>query len=260
MSLSHLGELKRFLQSLGVHPKKSLSQNFLINEVVIQQFLDAANISPDDHILEIGPGPGGVTEQILNKTENLTTVELDHVFATSLQQRFTTVKTFETNALEFDYTHLHSPTKVISSLPYGVAADIIKKLVRLYPQITTITIIIQKEMADTICANPNSKIYGPLTLECQLFADVKYLFTIPANCFYPEPKIQSAAIQLTTKPAMYDERILPFIYEAFRHRRKMVRKFFGSIEGIPENARAENLTLDQFAKAWLSKHNHKDKS
>ncbi|MCP5492427.1 MAG: ribosomal RNA small subunit methyltransferase A [Chlamydiales bacterium] len=259
MSLSHLGELKRFLQSLGIHPKKSLSQNFLINEAIIQQLLDAANISTDDHILEIGPGPGGVTEQILNKTQNLTTVELDHVFAMSLKQRFESVKTFEANALEFDYTHLHTPTKVISSLPYSVAADIIKKLIRLHPQITTITVIIQKEMADTICAEPNSKIYGPLTLECQLFADAKYLFTIPANCFYPEPKIKSAAIQLTTKPPAYDEKILPFIYEAFRHRRKMVRKFFGLVEGIPQNARAENLTLEQFAKAWLSKYNHENK-
>lgn len=257
MSLSRLSELKRFLQSLGTHPKKSLSQNFLINGLVVEQLINAADISKDDHIVEIGPGPGAVTEQMLNKTQNLTTIELDLNFANSLQKRFPAIKTFEANALEFDYTQLQSPLKVISSLPYSVAADIIKKLIRLHPQITTLTVIIQKEMADTICAQPNNKIYGPFTLECQLFATAQYLFTIPANSFYPAPKIESAAVQLTTKQPEYDLKILPFIYQAFVHRRKMVRKIIGEVEGIPENARAENLTLEQFAKAWLSNNNHK---
>ena len=227
----------------------SLSQNFLINESVIEQFIDATDISKDDHILEIGPGAGAVTEQILKKTQNLTSIELDLNFANSLQKRFPTIKTFEANALEFNYTQLTSPLKVISNLPYSKAADIIKKLIRLHPQITTLTIIIQKEMADTICAQPNNKIYGPFTLECQLFARARYLFTIPASSFYPAPKIESAAIQLTTKQPEYDLKILPFIYQAFVHRRKMVRKFIGDVEGIPENARAENLTLEQFAQA-----------
>ena len=192
--IANLKALKRFLKSLNIDPKRSLSQNFLIDANVIEKLIDAAQIEKTTPVCEIGPGPGAITEKLLEKSNDVTAIELDTVFAKHLLSYDLIV--FEADALTFDYSQLKPHTKIVANLPYHIATPLITKLIQCFPQIESLTLILQKEVAMRLCANHSTKAYGALTIQTQLFAKPTYLFTIPSSAFYPPPKVESAAIHL----------------------------------------------------------------
>ena len=255
--ISNLRELRRLLRSLNIDPKRSLSQNFLIDVSVIDKLIHAAQIKKTTPVCEIGPGAGAITEKLLEKSDDVCAIELDTVFAKHHRAHDLTV--FETDALHFDYHQLKTHTKIVANLPYHIATPLITKLIQLFPQIESLTLILQKEVADRLCAHPSTKAYGALTIQTQLFANPTYLFTIEPSAFYPPPKVKSAAIHLQLHKKKSDLDI-DFVFNAFRNKRKMLKKNLKETYpkiadwmqelNIDLNARAENLTFEQFSNLW----------
>ncbi len=231
-------------------PKKSLSQNFLIDDTVVQKFVSAADIQPDESVLEIGPGKGAITKVLLEKKAIVTAIELDTALANRLKAPHLTV--IEADALHFDYTKI-STNKIVANLPFQIATPLILKLIQL--PFKSLTVIVQKEVAHRLTAQKSTKAYGALTVQTQNFCAARYLFTIPPEAFSPKPKIDAAAIQLILHPQKFDIDF-DFVFTAFRQRRKMLKsslkKTYPDIEAvmlsldIDLHARPENLTLEQF--------------
>ena len=198
-------------------PKKSLSQNFLIDDTIVEQLVDAAKIEPGENVLEIGPGRGAITKVLLERQAKVIAIELDTHLAACLKGKDLIV--IEADALHFDYSKLPQ-NKVISNLPFQIATPLITKLIQLPFQ--SLTLIVQKEVALRLTAKHSTKAYGALTLQTQNLCSANYLFTIPPTAFSPKPKIDSAAIQLIPHPQKYDMDF-DFVFNAFRQRRKMLK-------------------------------------
>ena len=238
-----LSQLRAFLANLGISPKKSLSQNFLIDHNILEKVIALADIHKNENVLEIGPGPGIITRRLLEVGANLTAVELDKTFAAEL-------RALDLSLIEGDILKVELPKfeKVVSNLPYHLTAPILARLLPL--EYKTLTLFVQDEVAKRIVAKPGSKDYGSLTLLVQFYGEVKYGFKVPKNCFFPAPKVDSAVIQITKKepPAVDPKRFFEFVHTAFQGRRKMVattwRKKYNLI--VKTEARPENLSMEQF--------------
>lgn len=228
-----------------IAPKKSLSQHFLIDQSIITQLVEPVNTG--DSILEIGPGTGALTRPMLDRGGHVTAIEIDE----RLQLKHPNLTFIRGNALSMDLCPF-APAKVISNLPFQIATPLILKLIQC--PFSSITVIVQNEVAKRLTATPNTKAYSALTIHTQLYARTEYLFIIPPTAFRPPPKVKSAAIRLIPHSCSYDIDI-DFVYGAFRQRRKMLRNTLncGAILkklGISDTARPENLTLEEFASLW----------
>jgi 16S rRNA (adenine1518-N6/adenine1519-N6)-dimethyltransferase len=264
-------ELRDFLHSLGISPKKVLSQNFLIDGNIVRKILKCASVEPGDLVLEIGPGPGALTETLLEDGATVIAVERDDVLAAALN-RFQTdphkLHVFAEDILEFPIeetlkSHL-SPgqkAKVIANLPYHLTTAIIEKLITLHEIISSLTLMVQDEVARRFTAKPSTKDYGSLTIFLEFYSKIRYAFTVGHPCFYPAPKVDSAVVffELTPPRQISDvEAFFKLTRAAFEHRRKMLRgslKELYSSEAITETleeihcsplARPEELSIDQF--------------
>lgn len=255
----NLTELKAFLADLGVSPKKGLSQNFLIDQNIVTKIVEEAQVEKNDYVLEIGPGPGALTEGLLKKGAEVVAVELDSVFARALN-RFP-IKVYNEDFLEFSFEKLAKPGKVVANLPYHITAPILTRLVPRRDLFSTLTVMVQDEVARRLTAPPKTKEYGSLSLFLQFYAELRYAFRVSRTCFYPIPNVDSAIVTLTLKepPKVADEEaFFALIRLSFSQRRKMLKKRlvpqFGlervtcafQAAGIDSNARAEELTLEQF--------------
>lgn len=232
-------------------PKKSLSQNFLIDNNIVNKIIKAAAIMPEDTVLEIGPGFGALTKVLLQTGARVIAIEKDKTLA----KRFNYI---EADFLEFDLNTLpKGKLKVVSNLPYGTATPIMGKLLT-STLFSTLTLMLQKEVAKRCLSKPNSKDYSAFTLFINFFSTPKYLFEISENCFYPKPKVKSACLNFILKKPPFEEnqeQFFSLIKRAFCHRRKMLTtslKDLGNIRetlkalNIPETARPENLSLEEF--------------
>lgn len=247
--------------------KKQLSQNFLTDLEVINEFIEAANILHGETVLEIGPGKGALTAPILQRGAKLIAVEKDSRLIPLLQKQFSHAKIIEGDILEFPLEEIEGPVKVISNLPFQITAPILSRLVQA-PNVGMLYVIVQEEMARRICAHPGSKEMSLLTLFLQNFSYSEYLFKIPATAFCPAPKIECAAIVLKRKcplvPVEYCEPFFEFLHTPFRQKRKMLRTTLKAWKGIKEAAlscgvslecRPEDVSLEQWA-ALYSRLNH----
>jgi 16S rRNA (adenine1518-N6/adenine1519-N6)-dimethyltransferase len=259
-------ELILFLESLGHHPKKALSQNFLIDGNIIRKIVSTAGVQPDELILEIGPGPGSLTEALLNTGARVLAVEKDNALAEALQ-RFQkegklTILCDDVLAVPLEkYLPLNKKTKVIANLPYNIATAIILEFIVKRDLISSIFVMVQEEVARRMTAHPSSKEYGSLTLFLNFYAETKYLFTVSKNCFFPVPKVQSAVVELRLReppPVMDKGLFFEMTRTAFEQRRKMLRnslrdlygmqKVEHALEKIGKNptSRPEELSLEEF--------------
>ncbi len=259
--------LLKFLNEESIYPKKRLSQNFLIDGNIIQKIIDAADVQAGDLIIEIGPGPGALTEALLNKQAQVIVIEKDLHFAKKLQRldpQGSLLTIYHQDFLKFPITeHLSSKkkAKVISNLPYHLTSPIISKLIPLNDRISTLTLMMQKEVSDVCVAPVNSKSYSSFTLFLQYYSTPKYLFPVNPGCFLPKPQVRSAMVQFTLKPTPAYSNPSHFFKTtrtAFQHRRKMLRasiKSLYSVDSIQKNlikigshsmARPQELSLDQF--------------
>lgn len=253
----NLNELKSFLGRLGVRPKKGLSQNFLIDQNITDKIVREADVRSSDLILEIGPGPGALTEKLIEAGAEVVAVELDTVYARELKRFAVTVH--EMSILDFDFAKLPRQGKVVSNLPYHLTAPILTRLMPHRELFSTVTVMVQEEVARRLTAKPNTSAYGSLTVFLNFYAEARYAFLVPPQCFYPEPNVDSAVVTFTLKepPQVEEEPFFAMVRAAFAYRRKMLKKnlkpmYGDKVEsameacGINLKARAQELSLETF--------------
>lgn len=228
-------EVSNFLKDKQFRPSKKLGQNFLINPQIKQRIVNAANLQPKDIVLEIGPGVGAITSILLTHKIKLIAIEVDKRLAELLTTKLKTYNNFtlynidalkvDWDKILFEYTQ-SSDVKLVANLPYSISSLLVLKIIR-SQLISQATIMVQKEMADRLCAKVGTHAYNMFTILVQLFLDVQKLFDVDPSNFSPKPKVQSCVIQLTKKQPVSDlydisdfEIIDNFLHLAFSNKRK----------------------------------------
>lgn len=250
----------------GHRPRKRFGQNFLHDPNVIRNIIDVINPQPRDHLVEIGPGKGALTQTLLTGLWRLDIVELDRDLVVRLQNRFKdkhNIHIHSADALKFNFCNLVSETeklRIIGNLPYNISTPLMFHLLEQVACILDMHFMLQKEVADRLAARPGTAAYGRLSLMIQYHCSVERLFIVPPGSFKPAPGVDSAFIRLTPRQQppveVIDEDIFKqIITQAFSHRRKTLRNTLkgrlsaGEIKaaGIDPGLRGEALTLAQFA-------------
>ncbi len=233
-------------------------QNFLYQREWLARV--AAAVGPADDLLEIGGGPGGLTSLLAEQSRRLWVAELDAALAEGLRQQGFTV--LEGDFLELDLTALADAENVerwqiAGNLPYYITSPILLHLFRHSPRIASATILVQREVAERLAAVPGTRAFGLLTASTQFYARVERLFDIPPGAFRPPPRVHSSLVRLTMAPraaALGVEAgpFLAFLRRGFAHKRKQLAGFLGdpSRAGLPPRARAEELSLDDWARLY----------
>ncbi len=260
-----LSDLRATLQAIHVSPVKTLGQNFLHDQNLARWIVDQAEITPDDYVVEIGPGLGALTKLILEKGARVLGIEKDSRLATFLREQsgHERLEILNIDALKFDPRILfsHPRVKFLSNLPYNISSELLLKFLAYPSPISLWLFTLQKEMAMRLSARPSTHDYGALTLRIQLRHRVKCLRTVPATVFFPRPEIDSAIVRIVPREAQelppHDEELfLTLIRMGFSQRRKQLRKLVrervDNWDGLARrlninpHARAEELSLSQW--------------
>ena len=256
--------------------QKRFGQNFLIDAHVLDKIIDAADINHEDHVLEIGPGIGSMTQYLCERAGKVTAVEIDRELIPILNETLKehdNVTIINDDILKVDINDLArdgngSKMKVVANLPYYITTPIIMELLENHAPVSSITVMVQKEVADRMQAKPGSKDYGALSLAVSYYSNPKIVANVPPNCFIPRPKVGSAVICLDVydePPVKVKDEVLMFklIRAAFNQRRKtLVNSIANSAElgfskeditcvlgemEMSEMIRGEALGIEQFA-------------
>jgi len=268
-------ELHQFLEELGVHPKKGLSQNFLIDGNILRKIVATADVSPGDLVVEVGPGPGSLTEELLNAGAQIIAVEKDNAFAGALERLKTDknsldvhcddILTFPIEQVLKPYLDQGKKAKVIANLPYHLTTPIIAQFIEQRHLFSTLVFMVQEEVARRFVGKPRTAAYGSFTVFLNFYTRPSYAFTVSRQCFYPSPKVDSAIIALELKEPPHVSNVEAFFKltrTAFKQRRKMMRSSLRDLYlpkemeeslskiGHSPLARPEELSLDDFLKLF----------
>ena len=277
----YLGNPKKTIEIIQKYEfafQKKFGQNFLIDTHVLDKIISAAEITKDDLVIEIGPGIGTMTQYLACAAREVVAIEIDKMLIPILKEtlsEYDNVTIINEDVLKVDLNKLAEernggrPVKVVANLPYYITTPIIMGLFENHVPLHSITIMVQKEVADRMRMGPGTKDYGALSLAVQYYAEPYLVANVPQNCFMPRPKIGSAVIKLTVheKPpvTVRDEKLMfKLIRASFNQRRKTLANGLNnspelhySKEQIAEaieklelspSVRGEVLTLEQFAK------------
>jgi len=259
------------LRQLNFRVKKKLGQNFLQEEKVLYEILSQAKVTPEDVILEIGAGLGILTEPLADAAGLVIALELDPSLYTYLTERFNNrenLRILHQDILKYDMRDLpEEGVKVIANLPYYISTPILMHLLQSIRRFPLILIMVQKEVAERIAAEPGTKKYGSLSIAVQYYTEAAVVCRVPKTAFYPVPEVDSAILRLTLREAppvkvSDPERFFRLVQAAFAQRRKTVRNSLlgaGSFSpeqldaafaasGILPRRRAETLSIEEFAK------------
>ena len=260
-----LSDILATLREIRVSPAKTLGQNFLHDQNLARWIVDQAQITPDDYVVEIGPGLGALTRFILEKGAHVLAIEKDARLAGFLRTHFPNqrLEILDSDALKFDPRSLfaHRTVKLLGNLPYNVSSVLLLRFLEQPSPISLLLFMLQKEVAERLSASPSTHDYGALTLRVQLHHHVKYLRTVPATVFFPRPEVDSAVVRILPRdplelPQHDDQLLLKLIRAGFSQRRKQLRKLiredikdWDTVSrrlNISANARAEELSLLQW--------------
>lgn len=268
-----LAQIKALLDERALRPKRSLGQNFLIDHNLIRKLVDAADVQRGDLVLEVGPGTGTMSEELLARGCELIACELDDQLADLNRTRLPTLPGGD------KFTLIHAdclagkhdvnpdilrlinsrPFKLVANLPYGAATPLMSTLLVKHPNCHTLAVTIQREVADRITAQPNSKDFGPLAVIAQALCEVKKIATCPPECFWPRPEVTSSMILLKRSPAPLTtdaQHLSNACRDIFAQRRKQLGSLLKTIdwpalaaqpgcEAITPTMRAEQLSIPQ---------------
>lgn len=240
------------LQNLKLAPQKAKGQNFLIDTDVSRVIVDLAN-TQNEHVLEIGPGLGSLTQYLVNKTPHFIAVEIDRGFIRYLKETYPLVDVIEKDFLK--YSVPRETTTVISNIPYYITTKIIEKVLTNTPNLKTFVFMTQKDVKVRLFAKPNSKEYGPLAIMLAVTGLLEEKMTVTADKFYPVPNVDSAVFRFKRKPVGFDlYAFYDFLKFVFLNRRKVLRNnlkrrfddeiildIFNDL-AIPLDARVESLS------------------
>ena len=271
MDVADPRDLARVLRRHGVRAATSLGQRFLVDRDVLKDIVDAAELSAEDDVLEVGPGPGVLTAQLAERVRSVTAVEIDERMirvlrdTLSVHQNVTVVRA---DALEVDLFALAArrPTRIVANVPYQITTPLLERFIGDDRRPALVVVLVQEEVARRMVATASSgKERGYLSVFVQSFADARIVRRVPAAAFRPAPKVGSAVVALRThaRPAfapLERHAFLRFVSDVFRHRRKQLRGALGheaGVEpvraeaalrdsGIESTRRAEELTLAQW--------------
>lgn len=265
------------LQKYNFNFQKKFGQNFLIDTYVLEKIIDASGITQEDFVLEIGPGIGTMTQYLCENAREVAAVEIDGNLIPILEDTlsgYDNVTVINEDILKVDIGKLADernggrPIKVVANLPYYITTPIIMGLFESHVPIDSITVMVQKEVADRMQVGPGTKDYGALSLAVQYYAKPEIVANVPPNCFMPRPNVGSAVIRLTRHsevPVYVEDEKLMFriIRASFNQRRKTLANGLNNSSeihlpkeiiqesilelGVPVTIRGEALTLEQFA-------------
>lgn len=216
--------------------KRRLGQHFLSDRRILERIADALGATADDTVLEIGPGPGGLTEALAGRAGRLVAIEKDGDLLAALRQRVPAATVVEGDALEVDWHAIAGPEFLIAgNIPYNLTSPLIDKALA-PPRPRRIVFLVQKEVAERVGAPPGGDAYGALTIGVQAVAHAERLFTVPAGAFHPRPKVDSAVLRLTplAEPLVSDAEVAPFrrlVVGLFGFRRKQVVRGLRELTG-----------------------------
>ena len=266
------------LQKYNFNFQKKFGQNFLINTGILEDIIEAAEITKDDFVLEIGPGIGTMTQYLCESAREVIAVEIDKNLIPILEDTlsaYDNVEVLNEDILKVDIKTLAEernagkPIKVVANLPYYITTPIIMGLFESHVPIDSITIMVQKEVADRMQEGPGSKEYGALSLAVQYYAHPEIVVNVPPSCFMPQPKVGSAVIRLTRHPQPpVDVENVALLFQiiraSFNQRRKSLANGLNNFPGlnlskeaiqqcieelgVPVTVRGEALSLEQFAR------------
>lgn len=261
---------KNIVEKYGFKFSKSLGQNFLIDDTVLYDIVNGAEVREDDLVIEIGPGVGTLTRVLLEKAKKVCSIELDSRLIPILSEELKEYSNFQLiheDALKVDFNKIigqEKSVKVVANLPYYVTTPIISNLLTGGYKFKSLTIMIQKEVAERIDAKPGCKDYGALTLLVQYFCNTKILRKVSPGCFIPSPKVDSMVIRLerteTPKVHVEDEKLFfRVVRDAFSMRRKTLWNGLKNIgldkeklqyafekANIDPKRRGETLSIEEF--------------
>ncbi len=269
-------ETIKILQKHEFHFRKKFGQNFLIDPHVLDKIIDAADVGPDDFVLEIGPGIGTMTQYLCERADRVLAVEIDAKLIPILQETlagYDNVEIIHGDILKQDIWQIADrynggkPVKVVANLPYYITTPILMELFESRVPLANVTVMVQKEVAERMQAEPGTKDYGALSLAIQYYAIPYLAANVPPNCFMPRPNVGSAVVRLDCRDRapveVADEKLMfRLIRASFNQRRKTLQNGIGNgglgfskeeaahaIEavGLPTDIRGEKLGLKEFA-------------
>jgi 16S rRNA (adenine1518-N6/adenine1519-N6)-dimethyltransferase len=265
-------EIRELAARLGIKPTKTLGQNFVHDPNTVRRIVTAADLAPDDIVIEVGPGLGSLTLGLLERAARVIAVEIDPPLAGALAdtavarlpERADRLTVVNADALRITAADLPAaPTALVANLPYNVAVPVVLHLLATLPSLRHGLVMVQKEVADRLTARPGSKIYGVPSVKLAWYASARPAGRVPPNVFWPVPNVDSGLVAFTRRdpPAGVDRKpVFAVIDAAFAQRRKTLRAALAGWAGGPDAAerllraagvdpgtRGEALTVEQFA-------------
>jgi 16S rRNA (adenine1518-N6/adenine1519-N6)-dimethyltransferase len=265
-------DVRELASALGLRPTKQRGQNFVIDANTVRRIVRAAEVRPDDVVLEVGPGLGSLTLALLEVADRVTAVEIDPLLAQHLPttiaarmpdraDRFTLV---HSDAMEVRELPGPQPTALVANLPYNVAVPVLLHMLATFPSIERTLVMVQSEVADRLAAGPGSRVYGVPSVKANWYADVKRAGAIGRNVFWPAPNVDSGLVSLVRrdppKTTATREEVFAAVDAAFAQRRKTLRAALAGWAGsaaaaeqalaaaaVDHRLRGEALTVEQFA-------------
>lgn len=244
--------------------KKHLGQNFLVNPAVRERILASADLSPDDIVVEIGPGKGALTRHLPESAAAVYAVEKDPRLAARLLEElsFDNLHVLEKDFLDLDLTEWGKNLKILGNIPYNLSTPIVEKLIASRENIAEAYLTVQKEFAERLTAAPGTKDYGALSCYLQYYAEITKLFDIHPKNFRPAPAVFSSFIKIRFRPpapkAVNEDRLFKLIRHVFLQRRKKISNTLGGLLpregiqdlleqcGIPETRRPDQITIADY--------------
>ncbi len=258
-----LAQIRAILDQRGLRPKKSLGQNFLIDHNLLRKLVDASGVQRGETVLEVGPGTGTLTDALLERGARVIACELDNDLQDLLRERYADapVEVIHADCLASDRTLApvvrdalgDGPFRLVANLPYGAATPLLSTLLIEHPGCRSMSVTIQREVADRLAASPGTKAYGAVSIVAQSLASVTKVATLPGSCFWPPPDVASAMVHLErrTPCPVADARALSDLCRVlFATRRKQLRSVLGDgplPTGVAPTDRPERLTIEHVA-------------
>jgi 16S rRNA (adenine1518-N6/adenine1519-N6)-dimethyltransferase len=249
---------REIITHYAIKPRKNLGQSFLMDENVIRNIAEKANVTGDDIVVEIGAGIGVLTEYLAQNAARVIAVELDDKLVEVLKDRlsgYSNIQIYHGNILRFDFRTIartgRQKIKVVGNIPYNISSPVLFYLLSFRGVINSFVLMMQKEVIDRLVASPGGKSYGVPSVILQMFATVEKVFDVPASCFYPRPKVNSSVIKgfFPEGPLIKlidEDFFVRLVRDAFAQRRKMLinnLKQSKLLEGAPESLLKDALML-----------------
>ncbi len=274
--------IRELAGKLDITPTKKLGQNFVIDPNTVRYIVDQSRITESDVVLEVGPGLGSLTLGLLSKAHKVIAVEIDPRLAQELPQtiqRFAPDHANQLTVVEADALKITpneigrvQPTSIVANLPYNIAVPVIIHLLEVFPSVSNVLVMVQKEVADRICAGPGSRTYGIPSVKIRWFGRAEAAGNIGKNVFWPAPNVDSGLVRITVERHEGDRiKVFSIVDACFAHRRKTLRAGLSEYAGSAANAeialldagldpsdRAEKLDLSSFVALSQTLPKHSD--